>query len=62
MPFHPDIWLASGLRTPFSKVDGPLASYDAISLSVPLVQQMLARLEGALPDFFVWGTVVPNLT
>ena len=46
MPFNraDDIWLASGLRTPFSKVDGPLASYDAISLSVPLVQQMLTRV------------------
>ena len=57
-----DVWLASGLRTPFSKVDGPLASYDAISLSVPLVRQMLAQLDGALPDFFTWGTVVPSLT
>ncbi|MGH1558465.1 hypothetical protein ACRAWD_13495 [Caulobacter segnis] len=25
-----NVWIASGVRTPFAKVDGPLASYDAI--------------------------------
>ncbi|AIY39482.1 3-ketoacyl-CoA thiolase [Collimonas arenae] len=58
-----DIWLASGVRTPFSKIDGALSDYDAIQLSVPLAQQMVGSLRnGALPDFTVWGTVVPNLT
>ncbi|ULU23566.1 acetyl-CoA C-acyltransferase [Dyella terrae] len=57
------VWLASGLRTPFAKVDGALASYDAIALSVPVVQRMLASLpDGQRPDFAAWGTVVPNLT
>jgi len=57
------VWLASGLRTPFAKVDSALASYDAIALSVPVVQHMLASLpDGARPDFATWGTVVPNLT
>ncbi|QEX18923.1 acetyl-CoA acetyltransferase [Hypericibacter terrae] len=58
----PDVWLAAGVRTPFSKVDGALASLDAIGLSVPVVKHMVAQLGGALPDFTVWGAVVPNLT
>jgi len=59
---RPVLWLAAGLRTPFAKVDGPLARFDAIELSVPVVRRMLEELNGALPDFVVWGTVVPNLT
>lgn len=60
---QPQAWIASGVRTPFAKVDGALAGQDAIALSVPVVQAMLARLEkGATPDFAVWGSVVPNLT
>lgn len=58
----PEIWFAAGIRTPFSKVDGPLSKFDAISLSVPVVRHMLDQLRGATPDFAVWGTVVPNLT
>jgi acetyl-CoA C-acetyltransferase len=57
-----EVWLAAGIRTPFAKVDGPLAKFDAIALSVPVVQEMVRRLDGATPDFAVWGTVVPNLT
>jgi acetyl-CoA C-acetyltransferase len=56
------IWILPGLRTVFTKSDGPLRSMDAIALSVPVVQAMLAQLEGSTPDFAVWGTVVPNLT
>ncbi|MEY4879434.1 MAG: hypothetical protein RJB62_903 [Pseudomonadota bacterium] len=57
-----DIFLASGVRTPFSKVDGALSAYDSVALSVPVVQAMQARLApGAKPDFAVWGSVVPNL-
>jgi acetyl-CoA C-acetyltransferase len=58
----PEIWFAAGVRTPFAKVDGPLATFDAISLSVPVVRHMINQLHGATPDFAVWGTVVPNLT
>jgi acetyl-CoA C-acetyltransferase len=58
----PDIWFVAGVRTPFAKIDGPLATYDAISLSVPVVRHMIDELHGATPDFAVWGTVVPNLT
>src|SRR5579863_7750784 len=55
------IWLAAGVRTPFSKVDGALAGYDAIGLSVPVVRHMIESLGAATPDFLTWGTVMPNL-
>ena len=47
MPRPADIWLAAGVRTPFAKVDGPLAALDAIELSVPVVRHMLGELDGA---------------
>ena len=51
-----NIYFASGVRTPFSKIDGALASYDAIELSIPVVQGMAARLKaGMRPDIAVWG-------
>jgi acetyl-CoA C-acetyltransferase len=56
------IWVAAGVRTPFAKVDGPLERFDAIELSVPVVRHMFDHLSGGLPDFVVWGNVVPNLT
>ncbi|HJZ29864.1 MAG TPA: beta-ketoacyl synthase N-terminal-like domain-containing protein, partial [Hyphomicrobiaceae bacterium] len=57
-----DIYIAAGLRSPFSKVDGALAAYDAVALSVPVAQAMVARLTAnTRPDFVVWGSVVPNL-
>src|SRR3546814_490916 len=59
---HPDIWLAAGVRTPFAKVDGSLSKLDAIGLSVPVAQAMLQRAGGVVPDFAIWGSVVPNLT
>ena len=78
MPSQPlDIWLASGLRTPFTRVDGPLAGLGGIEMSLPVMRAM-ARLEasppgtapqpgagiareGIRPDLIVWGTVIPNL-
>ena len=54
-------YLLSGLRTPFTRVDGPFKNLDAIGLSVPLVQAMAAQATGTI-DFGVWGTVIPNLT
>ena len=58
----PDIFIAAGVRTPFSRIDGALAAHDAVELSVPVVQAMSTRLaSGTLPDFVVWGSVVPNL-
>ncbi len=59
---HPEIWLAAGVRTPFTKIDGPLGEFDAIELSLPVVRHMAAQLRGGTPDFAVWGTVVPSLT
>ncbi len=56
------IWLAAGVRTPFARVDGPLSKLDAIELSTPVVRHMIGQLNGALPQFAVWGAVVPNLT
>jgi acetyl-CoA C-acetyltransferase len=65
------------LRTPFARVDGPLARLGAIDMSVPVMRAM-TRLEisppgtapqpgagiareGVRPDLIVWGTVIPNL-
>jgi acetyl-CoA C-acetyltransferase len=62
MPRPVDVWLAAGVRTPFAKVDGPLADYDAIELSVPVARHMIEQLRGRRPDFAVWGVVVPSLT
>jgi acetyl-CoA C-acetyltransferase len=73
----PDLWLAAGLRTPFARVDGPLARLGAVEMSVPVMRAMV-RLEpspptptsrpgagiareGIRPDLLVWGTVIPNL-
>ena len=54
------IWLAAGLRTPFARVDGPLADRDALALSVPLVVAMARQASGPI-DLAVWGSVVGNL-
>lgn len=54
------VWLASGLRTPFAKIDGALSTFDAISLSVHVVQAM--TIANIRPDVLMWGTVVPNLS
>src|SRR6266699_918836 len=55
------IWLAAGLRTPFARVDGPLARLDAVELSLPVVRAMTGSQSAAKPDLVVWGTVIPNL-
>src|SRR5437899_8885034 len=55
------IWLAAGLRTPFARVDGPLARLDAVELSLPVIRAMTGSQSAAKPDLVVWGTVIPNL-
>ena len=56
------LWIVPGVRTPFAKVDGAFADRDAVALSVPVVQAMMAQLEkDEAPDVCVWGTVAPNL-
>lgn len=54
------VWLAAGVRSPFVRVDGPLARRDSLELSVPVVQAMAARASGPI-DFAVWGSVALNL-
>ena len=49
--FAEPVFVAAGLRTPFGRGGGALAAYDAISLSVPVVQAMAAQAE---PDLLVW--------
>jgi acetyl-CoA C-acetyltransferase len=56
------IWLAAGLRTPFTRVDGGLAGRDAIGLGVPVLQAMAGQLAaGARVDAAMWGAVIPSL-
>ncbi len=59
MPTSP-IWLATGLRTPFARVDGPLAGRDALTLAVPVVQAMARQASGPI-DLGIWGTVAVSL-
>lgn len=54
-----EIFVASGPRTPFAKIDGPLARLDAVQLSGPVVRQ---AAQVALPDYFVWGSIIPSLS
>ena len=54
------VWLVAGVRTPFVRVDGPLASRDSLALSVPVVRAMAERASGPI-DLAVWGSVVFNL-
>ena len=54
------VWVATGMRTPFARVDGPLSSRDALALSVPVVQAMARQASGPI-DLTVWGSVAVNL-
>jgi acetyl-CoA C-acetyltransferase len=54
------VWLAAGVRTPFTRVDGGLAGRDAITIGVPVLQAMAARATGRI-DQAMWGAVVPSL-
>jgi acetyl-CoA C-acetyltransferase len=56
-----EIWLASGLRTPFVKENRELKDVSAIDLSVGVVNNMTQK-EQVIPNYLAWGTVVPNLT
>jgi acetyl-CoA C-acetyltransferase len=58
-----DVFFCAGLRTPFAKIDGPLAHLDAVEVSTPLVRATQKKLRGdAVPDRVVWGAVVPSLS
>jgi acetyl-CoA C-acetyltransferase len=56
------IWLATGVRTPFTKVDGGLAKRDAIALGVPVLKAMAEQVAptGRI-DCAALGSVIPNL-
>jgi acetyl-CoA C-acetyltransferase len=54
------IYLASGVRTPFARVDGGLAQRDAIGLSVPVMRALAERASGPI-DAAQWGSVIPSL-
>jgi len=56
----PAIWLVTGLRTPFLRVDGPFAGRDALALSIPVVTAMARQCSGRI-DFAIWGSVALNL-
>src|SRR5258708_4801037 len=56
-----EVWLAAGVRTPFARVDGPLARLYAVELSLAVVRAMAGSQAGVKPDVVVWGTVIPNL-
>jgi acetyl-CoA C-acetyltransferase len=55
------IWLAAGVRTPFTRVDGGLAKRDAIGLGMPVLRAMAERVRGRI-DSAVWGSVIPSLS
>src|SRR5215470_17288291 len=54
------VWLAAGRRTPFARVDGPLASRDALGLAVPVVRAMASQATGPI-DLTIWGSVAVDL-
>lgn len=56
----PMVWLATGPRTAFLRVDGAFAKRDALALSVPLLQAA-AKQAGGPVDFAIWGSVALNL-
>jgi acetyl-CoA C-acetyltransferase len=55
-----DIWIAAGVRTPFTRVDGGLGKRDAIGLGVPVLRAMAERCTGRI-DSAAWGSVIPSL-
>lgn len=57
---HKEIWLASGLRTPFVKENKQLKDVSAIDLSSAVVNKMMQK-EQVRPNYLAWGTVIPNL-
>ena len=51
------VFLAAGVRTPFTRVDGGLARRDAVALGVPVLRAMAAQRQGsARIDLGVWGS------
>lgn len=59
--FKQDVYLVAGLRTPFGRGGGALSKYDALTLSVPVVQAMAKQVDQQRPDIVLWGSVIPSL-
>jgi acetyl-CoA C-acetyltransferase len=60
---QPDVYFCAGPRTPFARIDGPLARLDAVRVSVPVARAAQTMLKGgAVPDCVVWGAVIPSLS
>jgi acetyl-CoA C-acetyltransferase len=61
------VFLLPGLRSPFTRIDRELARYDALRLSVPVLQQTVAGPKGTgversgEVDMVLWGAVIPSL-
>ncbi|MGC2289146.1 MAG: thiolase family protein [Thermoplasmata archaeon] len=53
----PEVYLSSGVRTPFVKAGGAYAKLSAMDLSVPVLKIMSTR---ARPDLLAWGQVIPD--
>jgi len=64
----PAVYVLPGLRSPFTKIDRELAELDALSLSVPVIQQTVAgdggpgRDRADEIDLVLWGAVIPSLS
>ena len=67
MPETRPVYLLPGLRSPFTRIDRELSGFDALKLSIPVVQQTVAGPRGTGldrsgdVDMVVWGAVVPNI-
>jgi len=61
MKLNKEIWIASGLRTPFAKAGKELKTIGALDLSASVMNKMEEQ-QGADPNYVFWGTVVPNLS
>ena len=55
------VYLAAGKRTPFTRVDGPLAKSEIVALSGHVLRAMAAKLRGPI-DGVIWGTVAQHVS
>ena len=67
MPDSRPVYLLPGLRSPFTRIDRELSRFDALKLSVPVLQQTVAGSKGTgvdragEVDMVLWGAVIPDL-
>ena len=57
-----NVWILPGLRTPFAKAGTGLARFDALELSLPVVEAMMGADHSIMPDLLIWGSVIPSLS